>query len=255
MVGLLTLDESVITKLGEKTTTAYLYGLKDNGEPDPAVNFAFQYFPDTISDTKQVNWATREIPGGSLPVYQWISSGERAISFTAWFTTDVNIASTEAKDVFNRLKNAGATRRNIDVRSALVSLRRFMLPRYGAESTAGVQIAMAPQKLILGLPGTAIGVTGGVIQDQGASAADLMSCIMTQCDVTYEAFFPNGLPRIASVSLSFLQIAQAAKGGSVIFPERGPEGNAMDKLAKGGSGTPFYGYPLEVQIGERKDPS
>ena len=41
---------------------------------------------------------------------------------------------------------------------------------------------------------------------------------MTQCDITYDAFFPSGLPRIATVSLAFAEIAQF--GGVVHFPRR-----------------------------------
>jgi hypothetical protein len=39
---------------------------------------------------------------------------------------------------------------------------------------------------------------------------------MTQCDITWEQFFPSGLPRIASVQLSFAEVAQS--GGSVNLP-------------------------------------
>lgn len=253
MVGLLSLDESIVTKLDEKTATAYLFGLKDNGDPDPSTNFAFQYFPDTIQDTKQVNWASREVPGGSLPIYQWISSGERSISFTAWFTTDMNLANLNngGEELFSRLKDAGALRRNVDIRSAILILRQFMLPTYSGESEAGIQIAKAPQKLILGLPGTGIGMSGGQVGDIQENVSDQINCIMTQCDVTYEALFPNGSPRIASVSLAFSQIAQAAKSGSVIFPQRGI---TMESAVRGGAGTGLFGYPLEIQIIEKKVP-
>ena len=95
MVGLLSLQESTFATLAERKATAYLLGLKDDGDPDPNVSFAFQYFPDTVSDTKQVNWTPREIPGGSLPIYQWVASGERLISFTAYFTADVDLENPE----------------------------------------------------------------------------------------------------------------------------------------------------------------
>jgi len=124
----------------------------------------FQYYPASLQDTKAVTWATKEIPGGSLPLYQWVSSGERQISFTACFSCDVDYGadrlrfqrngtkfiesaknfikggspalSGEGQGVlgttqFDRLNAVGEVWRNPDIVGALVWLRSFMLPRYG----------------------------------------------------------------------------------------------------------------------------
>ena len=178
-------------------------------------SFRFQYFPETISDTKQVNYQRRDVPGASLPIYQWVNSGERLISFTSVFTTDVNLSTDyhTADALATRLKGVGHEDRNVDIRAAISVLRDKMLPSYPS-STTPVQV-QAPPKLLLYLPGTGIGWAGGF--NTGAPEADhSIICIMTQCDVMWESFFPNGLPRIASVQLSFAQIAQ--KGGRVTFP-------------------------------------
>src|SRR5690606_21461705 len=113
---------------------------------------------ETITDTKSINYQAKEIPGGSLPLYQWVSSGERAISFEAVFTADVDLASD--KDAFTKLVSKGQSHRNVDVRSALVWLRRFMLPRY-VEEKQGVPLTQSPRKCVLYIPNSGIGLNGG----------------------------------------------------------------------------------------------
>lgn len=180
----------------------------------------FQYFPESISDTKNVNWNPRDIPGGSLPLYQWTSSGERAISFQAIFTTDVDfsseaLGSAGAVALWNRLKAAGESGRNVDSRSAVLWLRRFMMPRYGADTQVGVPLTSAPRKLVLHIPGSGIGLTHGGLS-MVHDGHDFITAIMTGCGVEWVQFFPSGFPRIAVVSLSFAQVAQFQ--GAVYFP-------------------------------------
>ena len=56
---------------------------------------AFQYWPETITDSRAVEWNPRAIPGGSHPIYQWTHSGERRLAFTAVFTTDFEPEGSE----------------------------------------------------------------------------------------------------------------------------------------------------------------
>lgn len=191
----------------------------------------FQYYPDSITDSKQVNYSTKEVPGGSLPLYQWVNSGARTISFTAVFTTDVDhyaftaregkrdqsglLAKAEAAAA--RLKAVGVNERNVYIPGALAWLRRFMLPRYGEQSEVGVPFTEPPRKLLLVLPGTNIHFSGG---HGGFSGGSAILSIMTQCDITYESLFPSGNPRIATVQLSFAEVPQ--KGGAVKFPQVTP---------------------------------
>jgi hypothetical protein len=206
--------------LAIKTSPVYIVELKDDDTPDSEKNLRFQYFPDTISDTKGINWVPKEIPGGSLPLYQWVSSGARTISFTAVFTTDVDFSNkgqgsaNASIALLGRLSGSGNSHRNIDIRGAVYWLRRFMLPRYGNDTAVGVPLTKAPHKLQLHMPGTGIGRAGG--GGGGSCSRDWMTCIMTGCDVNWEAFFPSGFPRLATVSLSFTQVAQFR--GQVAFP-------------------------------------
>jgi hypothetical protein len=215
-------------------------------------SMVLQYFPETVSDSKAVNYQQKEIFGGSLPLYQWISGGERLISFTATFTCDVDLLDPNSyenrENLFQRLKNAGEARRNVDIRAAIVWLRGYILPTY-LESTTDTQnentkgghaLTIAPRKLLLSMPGTGIGLAGG---DDGQSGQDSIPALMTQCEVSHEAFFPSGLPRITTVQLAFAQIGQLK--GAVTFPSRTP---FYDDARKGRGIFLGYNFPPKGKI-------
>lgn len=206
----------------------------------------FQYFPASLSDTKQVNYQPKEVPGGTLPLYQYTGSGERSISFTAYFTTDIDhLAEQQTVDsdvsvsssygdrtypqgvttrlqtvngavdaAYTRLSAAGVRDRNPYIPGMLIWLRRFILPRFGENSEIGVPLTRPPRKILLNIPGSEIelyGGAGGFSQRGGG-----ILCVMTQCDITLEALFPSGNIRIATVNLAFAEVPQ--RGGVVRFP-------------------------------------
>lgn len=209
--------------------------LQELVEPDdsPLTALAFQYFPESISDQKSVNWRSSEVPGGSLPIKQFVSGGDRTISFTAFFSTDVNLTDgTMDPDPVKlvaaaaTMKQVGIDDRNIDIRSAILWLRRFMYPRYdakGGSSSGGAPVTYAPRKLRLIIPNSGIGLAGC-----GAIGPHAILCCMTQCEVTWMSYFPNNMPRLAKVQLGFSELAQS--GGSVTFPSPTPD---MDTAAGG----------------------
>lgn len=45
--------------------------------------------PSSITESKAANWIRQEIPGQSDPLLQWVSGGERVVSFTAFVTKDL----------------------------------------------------------------------------------------------------------------------------------------------------------------------
>ena len=210
----------------------------------------FQYFPDSIADTKQVSYQPKEVAGGSLPLYQWTGSGERTISFTAYFTTDVDhlvhqqtidfdarfgstltdqspppgvatrVRSIDAavEAAYTRLQAAGARDRNPFIPGLLLWLRRFMIPRYGENGEIGVPITRPPHKLLLHIPGSEIELYGG--QGGFSQRGGGLLCVMTTCDITIDALFPSGNIRSANVSLAFAEVPQ--RGGAVRFPSATP---------------------------------
>lgn len=236
------LSEIYITELGDDDLP-----LSDDGIPQW---LRFQYFPDSIADTKAVNYQPKEVPGGSLPIYQWTNSGERTISFTAYFATDVDqlhhaergaavldydprVSGTLGDQMLTatiavrtstvtvaveaaraKLQAAGVEHRNPFILGALVWLRRFMLPRYGENSEIGVPITKPPRKMMLHVTGSGIERLGGMGGFSAPGGGIL--CVMTQCDVNIESMFPSGNIRIASVNLAFAEVPQ--RGGVVKFP-------------------------------------
>jgi hypothetical protein len=217
----------------------------------------FQYFPETLSDNKAVNWSNKEIPGASLPLYQWVAAGERTISFTAFFTSDVDLhatgnffSGTGAGGLVNkrlvdedRLSKAGVGHRNVDVKSALVWLRALMLPSYSTKNNQlGTPLTEPPLTLILEIPKSGIGLLGGFYSEMGY---DAVMCIMTQCDITIEQFWPTGAPRVAQASLAFAQTAQHPVKNWVRFPSAGK----MHTIWQKGDSKNFYGYTLKPDKG------
>lgn len=232
-----------------RRSDAYLTELGDDDLPltgaDGGAQWRrFQYYPDSIQDTKAVNYQSKEVPGGSLPLYQYTNSGERQISFTAIFTTDVDhLAATNSttfdgvstltdqaldntrtlrtmcldsfiQAMHTRLQASGVEERSPFIPGALIWLRRFMFPRYGESSDVGVPLTKPPRKLLLHLTGTEFerfGGGGGFSIGGGG-----LLCVMTQCDITIEAQFPSGNIRHATVNLAFTEVPQ--RGGFVRFP-------------------------------------
>lgn len=236
MPGALSLGNIDLFRLSSRKSAMTLRRLNpENDNPDGSA-LALQYWPDTLNDTAAVNYAKKAVSGGSLPLYQWINNGEHAITFQAIFTTDVDVtkwADTQpASDVdpgyMAELKSKGLSKRNIDIRAALIWLRSFRMPIYKPDGTY-----LPPPKAILTIPGSRFGLWSGEIGV--GDDPDAIYCVMTQCDIEVRASFPNGVPRIANVSLGFEEIAQVK--GVVKFPGYSlnvagmfPVGNAAGNL-------------------------
>ena len=198
---------------------------------------ALQYYPASLRDVKEINYQKKEIPGSSLPLYQWISSGERVISFTSYFSCDMDLltlGSEQGQAMYDKLKAVGESRRNVDIRAAQIWLRRFMLPFYGSgsqTSQVGTPLTFSPRRLKLEIPNSGIGLIGG---DTGGGTADTdsMVCLLSQCDFDIMAWHPSGLPKLATAQLAFIQVAQSA--GQVSFPHRSSRMEfAVDGLESG----------------------
>lgn len=240
MSGITTLVSAFRGGLKPKSVRAYLIPLDPYKEdaPDTGGRRSFQYFPETISDTKASNYQTKVIPGLSHPLYQWTSSGAREISFEAIFTRDRALSSNEKKAILGSnealVKASSASQttrnheagrqaaitgitsasalgkntdpRNPDIPSAIAWLRSFMYPEYSQDGTGfSTEIPnrpKPPRKLILGLPGVRINWGVPVLPSSE------VFCIMLSCDSNYMGFFSDGTPRMAKVSLTFAEIVQ-----------------------------------------------
>jgi len=185
---------------------------------------AFQYWPESLNDSRPSEWNPRSIPGGSHPIYQWTHGGERRLSFTAVFTRDHapppkskgsggGLLGDLAQGLDTLNKDLGGIglggpepdkMRNIPIEAAISWLRYFTYPYYQQDDLR----VFEPPKCILVLEGSKLGHLG----------EDDITCVMTTCDVTYEAWFPSGAARIVEVSLEFAEVVQ--KEGTVFFHNR-----------------------------------
>jgi hypothetical protein len=263
--GLSSLSSALNFSQDTRTSDVILIPLDYTDTPVTNDYFRFQYFPESISDGKSVNWSTKDIPGGSLPLYQWINSGERPISFTATFTTDIDFGGLDpvsGQALVQRIHASGVDSRNVDPRAAVAWLRRFTLPAYNPNvngggsgntpgSDVGTVLTYAPRKLILFIPNSGIGLAGGDAGNGFTVSGNSVLVIMTQCEVTWESYFPSGFPRVVSVSLAFAQLPQFQ--GAVYFPS---DTQNLDNLvtsgtgALGATGTPgIFAYNLKPRPG------
>jgi len=189
---------------------------------------SFQVFPESFNDSKAANYQTKVIPGLSHPLYQWTSSGGREVSFEAIFTRDRGLSSSQRSSISLAARNDlgivadkfaredaqksiakigdNKDTRNVDIPSAIAWLRSFMYPEYkydGKQYQSDVpNRPRPPRKVILGIPGSRI--NWGV----ATLPPSEMYCIMQACDVNYSAFFSDGTPRMARVTLMFAEIIQ-----------------------------------------------
>jgi len=163
--------------------------------------FVFQYWPESVEAAYTVNYAQKSVPGGSHDLQQWTGGAGRDITFPVVFTAEVSAdtrSSLAARlDTSNLLPSARYT---VDVRGAVSYINSLLLGSYGKEGQAGGglnNLASPPKKLWLVLEGTGLG-----------GNKDEVLVILRSASVTYEAWFPNGKPRIVAMSLTFAEIVQ-----------------------------------------------
>lgn len=195
------------TYFSGKTAKAALFPLDIDDNVVSGDGREFQYWPESIDDDKGTEYAKKQVPGASHPLYQWVAGGERTVSFTAVFTRDHK--ADPAQGGINAAPTADQPRedqltRNVDLAAAATWFRMHMYPAYSANEIR----VNPPSKLLLYLPNTVM----------AADVSDMMACVMTKCSLSYKAWFPDGTPRLLEMGLTFEEIVQI--GGSVRFVGR-----------------------------------
>ena len=164
----------------------------------------FQYWPESITDTIDIGWNFKDVAGASHALAQWGSNQGRTITFELQMHRFMKpVADRTAFDVildpfgFNKPDSELPKNNrlyNVDIQSEVRYLRAFCYP---TEDTA--KTTMFPPPIgILAVPGVGLNESGG----------DAIFVVMTGCDVTYNLLFPNGVPRRATVALTFRQVVQ-----------------------------------------------
>jgi hypothetical protein len=161
--------------------------------------FVFQYWPETLTDTENPRWAEKEVPGASHPLYQWTGGGAREISFPAVFTAEVDENGPATAATVGAVPSVllPSARYTVDVAAAVARLKTYTRGSY--VQSALNQATKPPPRMWLSLPGTNLG-----------GDKDQILTILKSAPITYEAWFPNGTPRIVSVQLTFAEVVQRA---------------------------------------------
>lgn len=221
MPSLLSLSESILVDINSRRSQCLLVGLNERTY-EMEERFAFQYFPATVDSSREVNYSDISVPGSSLPIPQWVSSGAHTISFQAYFSADIDIGApgkeARADQIHSNLRSSGNEAQNQDIRTAIMYLSSFMSPRYGVVGGVGGRpLTYPPRKCMLVMKNSGIGTRAGIYPGDGEIDPDVIVCTMRTCDVSYQAFFPSGIPRLATVSLVFNQAPDV--NGKIRFPQ------------------------------------
>jgi len=158
--------------------------------------FVFQYWPESLTDTYTPDYAEKKVPGGSHPLVQWTGGSGRQIGFTANFTAEVDIDanSTLATDL-EEVKLLPSGRYTVDVRAAVARLQSYLRGDYPDGSLN--QAAKPPKRMYLTLENTRLG-----------GDRDEILVVLREAPITYQAWFPNGTPRVVEVNCTFQEVVQ-----------------------------------------------
>jgi hypothetical protein len=173
---------------------------------------AFQWFPESFSDSIEIGWEPKQVPGSSHAIMQWGGNGGRTFAFETLLYRNMAPLDLQAKQSSLVQLNAGTdllpdpdsadnAPYNIPIESMISWMRAFCYPRYvTGEGFGGTKITrpVSPPIAILNLPGMALNEDG----------SDIVYCVVTGCDVTYEKLFPNGQPKVVKVNLTLKQVVQ-----------------------------------------------
>jgi hypothetical protein len=213
----------------EELAQVYIVPLNSDGGISPVGDYPLQYWPDSITWSNSPGWASKTVHGGSHPLYQWFSGGERVLSFNAEFSRDLQ-GEIVGKSLIVPPGSVPRDRYNVDIVAAVQWLESLGMGRYQAFSPGGVD---PPPTLYVVIPNSGIGRT------KGGAPSDYFQSVMVGCNPTIDAWFPDGTPRHATVALSFAEVAQSSDG--IVWADR-------KRYERGKAGGQKYGVPIAKKV-------
>ncbi len=167
--------------------------------------FTFQYYPVSLSEYITVEYDETIVPGGSHPIYQWVSTGEHTITMTVYLARDTVQVLVGRAGRKLEVKDMSVEEKlfNIDVADAINALKFLAYPTYSNLTTIAFNLnGIAPPVCRLILPNSKL----------GGDKKDGIFVILKNLNIEYLAFFPDGTPRIATADLDFLEIINTPIG-------------------------------------------
>lgn len=193
-------------KASTKVANVIICPLDPDGNFDNDLGGAkiLQFWPESLAISKSPNWQSKEIPGSPIPIYQWMSGGERQFSFSAIFSRDMD------GEMGVDLKE---DKYNVDIDAAMAWLSLLSSSDY--ETAGDMQAAVPPPILWMSFMGQVIDYNYAAVSEGAKYSANGVHCVMTGMDFEIRNWFPSGRPRLASANLTFAEVIQIGKG---IYP-------------------------------------
>lgn len=209
---------------------------------------AFQFWPESLSVSAEIGWNFKEIPGLSHALAQWTQNGGRTFTFSVQFSRFMK-PWPNGELSWQQVRSLGLNKpdsetpidnrpMNISVKEQIQWMRQFYLPDYTQADVSGVQstVSVPPPICMICFPKM------GLNED----TSDVIWAVLTQFDEEYVLCFPNGEPRMATVSLGFKQVIQWPGQGLI------PKSRSMlNKSVVGGKTVPMAEYHVDIGGGRK----
>lgn len=166
-----------------------------NAPPDPEGVFVFQYWPSELQDSYSAGYSDKSIPGGNVPIAQYVGGQPRPLSFTAKFTAEILDPGLPGRGI-------PSSRYTVNLVAARQRIRSFQHALYRQGGAIGV--TEPPEQLNLVFPNMMLG------HDQ-----DPVLVTLRDSSFNTVKWFPDGTPRIMEASLTFHESVQ-------FFTDQGP---------------------------------
>lgn len=193
---------------------------------------AFQWLPDTLSDTIETGWESKQVPGMSSALMQWSSNGGRTISFElVMFRTMLPVADQPGALVFRANPDSEENAPyNANIEYMLSWLRSFCYPSFAPGGD--FRRVKSPPIAILNIPNLALNEDG----------SDIIFAVMTECGITYDRLFNSGKARAVRVNISLKQVVNDPSTGTYRFKTQKDFDTARSKF----SDQSRYGKPTRT---------
>jgi hypothetical protein len=167
----------------------------------------FQHMPETFSDSIDIGWEPKQIPGQSQSLMQWASNGGRTFTFSLVLARQMSSSqaflNTAVTSPFGFASNPSSKQLNACIREYIYFFRGCCYPIYDNQDSPA-KVESGPPICVLDMPGMGLDEMGG----------DKVFVVVTGCDVEYGALFSSGEPRFATISLTMKQVRQGKVEGS-----------------------------------------
>ncbi len=162
-----------------------------------------QWMPETLTDSMEIGWTDKVIPGASASLQQWTHNGGRTWSFDL-----VMFRYMRRKEMMPRTlliedpEAAHNERFNVNIPYMIKWLRAMAMPTYKAGDFVSVT---SPPFVQMCVPGLKLATDG----------TDIVTGVMKSCDVVYNKTFRDGEPRMVTVTLAIKEVVQRKQGDPI----------------------------------------